>query len=128
MLIARTRCLIPKGRDDEGMAARLLKNAFAGIDKQDSEVSGRSAGRHIAGVLFVARRVGDNEFAFLGSEIAIGDIDRDALLALGGEAINQQGEINLFALRAHAAGLSLKRFHLIFEDLTGIVQEAADQC
>ena len=41
------------------------------------------AGRHVAGVLLVARRVGDDEGALLGREIAVGDVD-GALLALGG--------------------------------------------
>jgi hypothetical protein len=35
----------------------------------------------------VARRVSDDEFAAIGGEEAIGDVDGDALLALGGEAV-----------------------------------------
>ena len=33
----------------------------------------------------------------LGREEAIGDVDRDALLALGGEAVDEQREIELLA-------------------------------
>ena len=45
-------------------------------------------------------RVGDDELAPLGREEAVGDVDGDALLALGGEAVHQQREIEVVALRA----------------------------
>jgi hypothetical protein len=48
----------------------------------------------------VARRVGDDELAPVGAEEAVGDVDRDALLALGGQAVDQQREVDLAALRA----------------------------
>ena len=33
-------------------------------------------------------RVGDDELALVGGEEAVGDVDRDALLALGGQAVD----------------------------------------
>ena len=38
-------------------------------------------------------RVGDDELAQRRGEIAVGDVDRDALLALGDEAVGQQRQI-----------------------------------
>ncbi len=46
----------------------------------------------------MARRIGDDEFALLGCEEAIGDIDRDALLALRCKAVDQQGEVDFLPL------------------------------
>ncbi len=54
----------------------------------------------------MARRVGDDEGALVGREIAIGDIDGDALFALGGEAVDQQGEIERAALGAEFLGVA----------------------
>ena len=70
-----------------------MQQALSRVDQDDGEVGGRGAGRHVAGVLLVARRVGDDErCAWLGGEIAVGDVDRDALLALGLEPVDQQRE------------------------------------
>jgi hypothetical protein len=44
-------------------------------------------------------RVGDDELAPLGLEVAVGDVDRDPLLALGLEAVEQQREVEVASLR-----------------------------
>ena len=72
-------------------------------------------------------RVGDDELALVGGEEAIGDVDRDALLALGGEAVDQQREIDLLALRADALAVGFERGELVLEDHLGIVEQPADQ-
>ena len=45
------------------MAAGLLADAVARVDQDDREVGGGRAGDHVARVLLVARRVGDDELA-----------------------------------------------------------------
>jgi hypothetical protein len=40
---------------DVGVALALRQHAFAGIDQDNREIGGRGAGRHVAGILFVAR-------------------------------------------------------------------------
>ena len=57
----------------------------------------------------MARRVGDDECALGRGEEAVGDVDRDALLALGLEAIEQQREIDLVAGRAGTLGVLFER-------------------
>ena len=71
--------------------------------------------------------IGDDEFALVGREEAIGDVDGDALLALGGEAIDEKGEIDIVALRADLLAVALQSGELVFEDLLGIVEQAPDQ-
>ena len=82
------------------MAPRLRQHALARIDQHDGEVGGRGAGRHVARVLLMAGRVGDDELALRRREEAIGDIDGDALLALGLQPVDQQREIDVVAGRA----------------------------
>ena len=75
----------------------------------------------------MARRVGDDELALVGGEEPIGDIDGDALFPLGGEAVDEQGEIDLAALGADALGVRFESRELVLEDLFGVVEQAADQ-
>ena len=87
-------------RHDAGVTPGLRQNALPRIDQKHRKVAGRGARRHVAGVLLVAGRIGDDELAFRGGEIAVGDIDRDALLALRLQPVDQQGEIEITAGRA----------------------------
>src|SRR5690606_17521299 len=60
-------------------------------------------------------------------EEAIGDVDRDALLALGGEAVHQQREIDILPLRADALAVGLERGKLVLEDHLAVVEQPPDQ-
>lgn len=75
--------------DEIGVAPRLSQHTFARVDQDHGQIGGRSAGDHVAGVLLVAGRVRDDELALLGCEEAVGHVDGDALLALGGETVDQ---------------------------------------
>jgi len=74
----------------------------------------------------VPRRIGDDELAPLAGEIAVGDIDRDALLALRRKAIDQQREVDLLALGAVALAVSFESGELVVEYLLGLVEQSAD--
>ena len=74
----------------ERVAPALLEHALAGVDEDQREVGGRRARHHVARVLNVAGRVGDDELALRRGEVAVGDVDRDALLALGPKAVGEQ--------------------------------------
>ena len=82
------------------VAARLREHALARVDQDDGQIRGRCAGDHVARVLLVARRVGHDEFAPVGREEPVGHIDGDPLLPLGGQAVDQQREVDVLALRA----------------------------
>ncbi len=124
-------------RDDEvpdadqlrevGVPPSLGEHALARIDQQDREVRRRRARDHVARVLLVSRSIGDNELALLAGEEAIGDVDGDALLALGGEPVDQQREVDALALRPMLPAVSLQRRKLVVENLLGVVEQPADQ-
>ena len=58
-------------------------------------------------------------------EVAVGDVDRDALLALGAQAVGQQRQVDL-AVAAPLAG-PLDRRELVLEDALRVVQQPADE-
>ena len=59
-------------------------------------------------------------------EVAVGDVDRDALLALGAQAVGEQREVRRSRRRA-AREVSLDVLELVLEDRLGVVEQAADQ-
>jgi hypothetical protein len=73
----------------------LSPNEFGRIHEHDCSICARSSSHHIACVLLMAGRITDDEFATCRGEIAVGDINRDALLPLSGEAICELREIDL---------------------------------
>ncbi len=79
---------------DAGVAAGLSEDAFAGVNEDDGDIGGGGAGGHVARVLLVAGGVGDDEFAFGRGEIAVGDVDRNSLLAFGAEAVGELSEVD----------------------------------
>ena len=110
---------------NEGVAAGLLDHTETGVDEDDGEVRGRGTGDHVPRVLDVAGRVGDDELPLRRCEVAVGHVDRDALLALGAETVGEEGEVDVFVtalLRGRLDGV-----HLVFEGVFGIVKKTADQ-
>ncbi|MNN07315.1 hypothetical protein D3C81_1201390 [compost metagenome] len=114
-------------RHQVAVPAGLHQHALARVDEDHREVGGGGTGDHVAGVLLVAGGVGDDELALVGGEEAIGDIDGDALFALGGQAIHQQGEVEFLALGAHLFRIGFELAELVLEQHLGFVEQAADQ-
>jgi hypothetical protein len=77
--------------------------------------------------VLVPRRVGDDEAPPRRVEIAIGDVDRDALLALGGKTIEQQRVIEVVAARAETPRVLGERGELIVVDGAEVVEETSEQ-
>ena len=105
----------------------LREHALPRVNEDHGQIGGRRSGDHVARVLLVARRVGDDELAFVGREETIRDIDRDALLALGGESVDEQREIDVLSLCADAFAVGFERGELVFENQFAVVEQASDQ-
>ena len=101
----------------------LRAHAVTRVDEQDREVGRRSARRHVPRVLFVAGRIGQDEFAARGREIAVRHVDRDALLALGAEAVGEQREIDRTG--GAVPGRRAYRVHLVLVDARASRRAAA---
>ena len=90
----------------------LLDHAEPRIDEDDGHVRRARARDHVARVLHMPRRVGDDELPLRRGEVTVGDIDGDALLAFGAKAVGEIGEIDL-AATGDVSG-TFERFDLIF--------------
>ena len=113
--------------DKETVPPRLGQHALPRIDQDDGDLGGRGAGGHVAGVLLVARGVGDDELALVCREVAVGDIDGDALLPLGGEAVDQEREVETPGGGAAAQAVPLQPLQLILRRRAGVVEQPPDQ-
>ncbi len=71
------------------------------------------------------RGVRDDELPLGRREIAVGDIDGDALLALGPQAVGEEGEIHI-GISPSLAGF-LHGCHLILEGVLRVVKQSADE-
>ena len=131
MLTAATTCGIPSSDSNIGMPARLRQQASLlqiglRIDQHNGDIRRRSAGRHVARVLLMPRRVGNDELPLRGRKIAVRHIDGDALLALGLQSIGQQRKIDM-AARGPVHAALLHRRKLVLVDALGVVQQPSDQ-
>ncbi len=114
-------------RANKSVPLGLRENALARVDQDHRELAVRRAGRHVARVLLVAGRIGDDKRAQRRGEKPVGHIDRDPLLALVLEPVEQQRKIEITTGGAKAARLALEGRELIVEDQRAFVQQAADQ-
>ena len=124
------------GKHDGGHAQQLEQQAVApclgqqfergiapvelgGVHQHHGGIGAGGGGDHVAGVLLVAGRIANDEFAGFGVEVAVGHIDGDALLALGRQAVGQQRQIGL-TLALHAG-------QVVLQHGLAVDQQAADQ-
>src|SRR5215831_1811835 len=114
-------------RTDKGVAAGLRQYALARVDEDHREVGGRRPGRHIARVLLVPRCVGDDEGALRRCEEPVGHIDRNSLLPLVFQSVQQEREVQVAPGCAKPARFALQRGELIVQDQRAVVEEPADQ-
>ena len=114
-------------RTQKAMPPRLLQEPLPGIDQEDREIRGRRPSHHVARIVLVTGRVGDDEPPPRRAEITIGDVDGDALFAFGFKAVHQQCRIKVARHSAMRPGIARQRGELIVENQRRIEQEPADQ-
>ncbi len=108
-----------------GVPPGLLDHAVAGVDQDDRELGGGRAGDHVAGVLHMARGVGQDEPAPRRGEVAVGHVDGDALLAFRPESVGEERQVGCFL--AAVGGGERDGFQLVGEDRLGVVQQASHE-
>ena len=113
--------------------AGLLQDTLAGVNEHDDGVRSGRAGHRVLGVLHVAGAVREDEAAAVRGEVAVGDVDGDALFPLGAQAVGQQGQVDRLntgctgPAEAAVRGGAGDGVELVREDRLGVVQEPAHQ-
>ncbi len=104
------------------MATGLGLHAVAGVHQDDRQVAGGGTGSHVASVLLMTGGVGNDELALGGREVTVGDINGDALLALGLQAVDQQRQVDIVTGGADLLRIAGDGLQMIFVDHLGVVQ------
>ena len=99
---------------EQAVSPRLLDYAGSSVDQHDREVHVRCARDHVARVLDVAGAVGDDERTLRRGEVSVSHVDRDALLALGAQAVGEQRQVDVVGAATLADALDV--LELVFED------------
>jgi len=112
---------------DRRVAPGLHQQSLARINQQHGEVGHRGASDHVSCILFVAGRIGENEAPRRGFEIAIGDIDSDALFAFGGKPIDQQRVVDPAGDGAIAGAVAGECHLNVIGNAAAFIEQPADQ-
>ena len=114
---------MPSSEAMDGVAAGLRQDAEPRVEQDDGGVGGGGAGGHVARVLHVPGRVGEDELAPLGREVAVGHVDGDSLLALRLEPVGEEREV---APRRRCAWRAAPG-DLVVVERARLVEQAADE-
>ena len=109
----------------ERVTPRLRLQSGARVHQQHRHVGRAGRRHHVARVLHVPRRVADDELPRRRREVAVGHVDRDALLALGQQAVGDQRQVDF--PRAALARRRLERRDVVRQQALAVVEQAADQ-
>ena len=116
-----------KKRTDKGVTPRLFEKSFPGIDQKYRKLGGGRARHHVARVVLVAGCVGDDEPPPRRAEIAIGDVNGDALFALRLKPVDQQRGIDIATHGAVRLGIPRQRRDIIIKNQRRIEKKPPDQ-
>src|SRR5690349_833745 len=109
------------------MAEGLRQEPLSRINQNDGEIRIGGGRHHIARILLVTRRVGDDERSRRGRKIPIGHVDGDALLAFSLEPVDEERKIDVLAHGPVLPRITLERCQLVSGDQLLFVEQASDQ-
>jgi hypothetical protein len=109
------------------MATSLFTYAKSGINEEYGKITGTGSGSHVSGVLLMAWGIGDDELSGFRREIAVGNIDSDALFTLAAKPVDQESKVCLVSLCAVLATVVVYRGKLIFVDRLGVVKKTSNE-
>src|SRR5699024_286347 len=113
--------------DHGQVPAGLLGGPVAGVDEDDDGIGGRGPGDHVPRVLHVSGAVGEDEGAAVGGEVAVGNIDGDALFAFGPQTVGEQGEVELPAEETAFGARGGHCCQLVGQDRLRIMEQSAHE-
>ena len=103
------------------MANRLITNALRGVDEQDSHVCLARSDGHVAGVLLVSRRVGEDcPTPRRQIHVAVSNVNRDALFTFGLKTVGQLRKVDL------SVGKAARVVDFVKRDRVGLNEQATE--
>ena len=114
-------------RHQEGVSTRLGDDTRTCIHEDNGQVGRRAARNHVARILLVPRRVGNDELAVVGREVAVGYVDGDTLFTFGFQSVQQKGVVDVVAGVTHTLAVALQGVQLVFVQFLAIEQQASYQ-
>ena len=109
------------------MPPGLRQHALARIDQDDGELAVEAPVAMLRVYCSWPGVSATMNVRLRGGEEAVGDVDGDALLALGLEPVDQEGEVDVLAGRAVLRGILCQRGSWSSNMSFGIVEQPADQ-
>ena len=110
-------------RQDVAVAPAVLAHAFLGVDHQHGGLGARRAGDHVLQELDVAGGVDDDVVARRALEEAAGGVDRDALVLLVRQRVEQERVLERLA---RPLALAPDRFELALRQRVRVGEQPAD--
>ena len=110
---------------DIGMPDGLFQHAVAGVHEDHSHVGRGSACDHVTGILYMSRRVGNDELPLGGGKIAVGHINGDALFPFGPQTVGEQCQVDLLAAGAFTG--TFDGLKLVLKNSFAVIQQTADE-
>lgn len=75
----------------------------------------------------MTRSVSNDEFTFVGGEVAVGDIDGDTLFAFGFQTVEQEGIIDITSGVSYPFAVAFECIELIFIQLFAVEKKTTYQ-
>jgi hypothetical protein len=114
-------------REQIRVATRLRDDTLLRIDEDDARLGGGGSRDHVSRVLLVSGCIRDDESPARRCEEPVCGVDRDALLALGDQPVQEQREVEPPILRAEPCRVRLERGEVVIEDKIRFVEESTDE-
>ena len=106
------------------MTTGLGNHTRTGVYQDNCQIGRRATGNHITCILFVSRSIRNDKLTAVGREVAVSHVNRNSLLTLRFQAIEQQSIVYMFA---YTLTVTFQCIQLIFVQFLTVKQQTSDQ-
>ena len=114
-------------RYQKSMTTGLGNHTRTGVYQDNCQIGRRATGNHITCILFVSRSIRNDKLTAIGREVAVSHINRNPLLTLRFQSIEQQSIVYMFACITYTLTVTFQCIQLIFVQFLTVKQQTSDQ-